>query len=592
MARKPEQKVITSDRLFALVQELRLAGRTIVQCHGCFDIVHPGHIRYLQFARELGDVLLVSLTGDAEIEKGPGRPLIPEDMRAESLAALEFVDYVVIDASPTACALLNEIRPDVYVKGREYAQSADPRFAQERAIVESYGGRVVFSSGEVVFSSTRLVESLRSNGELEADRLRAFCRRNGIATQSLRQALRAMSKVRVLVVGDLIEERYEFCDASEVAADAPVMSLRRLDSACYWGGAAAVARQAAALGAEVFLITAAGRDETPAVGEALEEIGLAGHLLIERPEMPRRTTYVADDAKLLKVSAGGSAPIDSSAERQAAAALDAQWPRADLLLWSDHGLGMVTPALLAAASAAAGGRRLVAAHTPGQRAALDQLRGAELLLLTERRLREAGNDMSSGLSAVAWNVMHRTASQSLIVWMRKRGLIAFDRRSHDPRSSNWSERLRSEYVGSLAAHALDSLGVEESMLAVAALARAAQRPLEQALYLASAVEALTVGRMGGAGVAAGELNAWLAHRAELQPASRFVASSETDATPRDAAPTIVDAAPADGEAPSRGVVVERSAPAARLSPQPPPPTPGPDAPVTAPGSRFRVSPAE
>lgn len=578
VARKPEQKIITSERLAALVQKLRLAGRTIVQCHGCFDIVHPGHIRYLQFARELGDVLLVSLTGDAEIDKGPGRPLIPEDMRAENLAALEFVDYVVIDPSPTACALLNEIRPDVYVKGREYAHSADPRFAQERAIVESYGGRVVFSSGEVVFSSTRLVESLGRNGELEASRLQSFCRRNDITATSLRQTLGAMAGVRAVVVGDLIEERYEFCDAAEVAADAPVMSLQHLDSARYWGGAAAVARQIAALGAQVFLITAAGRDDSRSIDDELSRIGLSGVLLIERPEMPRRTTYVADDAKLLKVNAGGSAPIDSNAERRAATTLQEQLCRADLLLWSDHGLGMVTPALLDAGKATAGRRRLVAAHAPGQRAALDQLRGAELLMLTERRLREAGNDMTSGLSAVAWNVLNRTASQSLIVWMRKRGLIAFDRRSHDPQSSAWGERLRSEYVPSLAAHTLDSLGVEEAMLAVAALARTAQRPLEHALFLAAAVEALTLGRIGGASASPHDLDAWLAQRSELNGETRFVAALDADA-------------PAHRTTARADVVAERSAPEDGLAPVV---ITRPDAqpsPVT-PGSRFRSSPPE
>ncbi|RMF73196.1 MAG: cytidyltransferase, partial [Planctomycetota bacterium] len=155
----------------------RESGKTVVQCHGCFDIVHPGHVRYLQFARQLGDVLIVSLTGDELVGKGPDRPYIPQELRAENLAAFEFVDWVVIDPHPTACELLEQLRPDVYVKGREYADSHDPRFLREREIVESYGGRVVFHSGDVVFSSTRLIESLDDDAHLDECRLRALCDR-------------------------------------------------------------------------------------------------------------------------------------------------------------------------------------------------------------------------------------------------------------------------------------------------------------------------------------------------------------------------------------------------------------------------------
>ena len=90
-------KIVDLDRLLALRESLRREGRTLVQCHGCFDIVHPGHIRYLGFAKTQGDVLLVSLSSDRHVNKGYDRPFINENLRAENLAVLEFVDYVYID---------------------------------------------------------------------------------------------------------------------------------------------------------------------------------------------------------------------------------------------------------------------------------------------------------------------------------------------------------------------------------------------------------------------------------------------------------------------------------------------------------------
>ena len=205
-----KRKVMELATLLETLRDQRAGGRTVVQCHGCFDIVHPGHIRYLEFASRQGDVLVVTLTGDSEIVKGDQRPYIPQELRAESLAALEFVDYVYIDLSPTAESVVEAIRPNVYVKGREYETSRDPRFRRERAAVESYGGRVIFSSGDVVFSSTELIAAIPRQEQLESQRLRLICERHGISRVSLSRIIDRLRNLRVAVVGDVILDRYVF----------------------------------------------------------------------------------------------------------------------------------------------------------------------------------------------------------------------------------------------------------------------------------------------------------------------------------------------------------------------------------------------
>ena len=139
---------------------MRTAGRRVVQCHGCFDIVHPGHVRRLRWARAQADALLITITSDRGINKGPGRRLIPHDLRAENLASLDTVDAVHIVHEPTAEGILKAAEPDIYVRGREYETNDDPRFAAERDTVQSAGGRVVFSSGNIVFSSSALIAAL------------------------------------------------------------------------------------------------------------------------------------------------------------------------------------------------------------------------------------------------------------------------------------------------------------------------------------------------------------------------------------------------------------------------------------------------
>src|SRR5512146_804676 len=135
MSESYTRKIVNRHELIEAARAAQAAGHTVVHCHGCFDIVHPGHVRYLEFARRQGDLLVVSLTGDSQVNKGDQRPYIPEELRAESLAALEVVDLVYINPDPTACGLLHDLRPDIYVKGREYEHSADRGFLAERHAV-------------------------------------------------------------------------------------------------------------------------------------------------------------------------------------------------------------------------------------------------------------------------------------------------------------------------------------------------------------------------------------------------------------------------------------------------------------------------
>src|SRR3954469_18457803 len=127
----PSRKICSLEQLLAFRDDARRAGKTVVHCHGCFDIVHPGHIQHLQYAKGLGDILVVSVSSDSHVNKGVDRPLIPDDLRASSVAALECVDWVHVNQGPTAMELLAKLKPDVYVKGREYEKNADPRFLAE-----------------------------------------------------------------------------------------------------------------------------------------------------------------------------------------------------------------------------------------------------------------------------------------------------------------------------------------------------------------------------------------------------------------------------------------------------------------------------
>lgn len=517
------RKIVTVEQLREKARVLRgettskRPAKTIVQCHGCFDIVHPGHIRYLQFARTQGDILVISITGDASINKGTLRPYIPQELRAENLAALEFVDYVVIDPNPTACEILQSIRPDVYVKGHEYATSTDPRFIAEREIVEANGGRVIFSSGQVVFSSSRLVDTAPPSEELADERLRLVCRRHGIDEVSLKNILNEMRGRRVIVLGDVVVERYALCDANNLAGESPMVSLRVLDEKDYLGGAALIAAQIAALGGKPVLFTALGKDQTSAwIDDSLQELGVEVHAVRNRPASAIRTRFLVDDHKMFKVDRASVCPLDSVGETECADALLQEAARSDAAILHDGGLGMLTPGLLNRLGTTFRRRVPFISGAATQQGKPGVMNYVELLCSSERRLRTAMNDFDSGLSTLAYRMMERTQARQMLVTLGKRGLVTFSRRSQDPSSPGWKDRLYSEHLPSLASRVVDRLGCGDSLMTSASLALAGGANLMQAAYLGCIAAAAQIETLGPTATTVSTLRDCLRRRSELR----------------------------------------------------------------------------
>lgn len=512
-----DKKIVSLPGLMSVIRDARAAGQTIVQCSGCFDIVHPGHVRYLQFARQQGDVLIVTLTGDSDLSENGQQPYIPQELRAENLAALMFVDYVHIDPSPTAESILGQIKPDLYVKGREYEHSTDPAFLAEKRVVEEYGGRIIFSSGEIVISSSELIERIPSADPGQVRRLEMVSQRYDITKDSVAATIEQFRDLHVIVVGDIVIDRYVFCDALGVASEAPMLSLAQRDQRTYVGGAAIVARHVAALGAHALLLSAGGEDEsTKIVTDVLSQEGVDAHLLPSRSSVVQKTRFLTEEHKLFKVDQGGVHPLDSVAEQRAALLLEQQSKVADAVIFCDFGYGMITRGLLGRVLPTLRQNvRILTADVSGGRADLGQFRNVDLLCPTEREIRSTLNDYDSGLSAVAWDLLGQTQARHLFITLEKRGMIVFERSSQDRTSPAWSGRLKSELLPSFADYPVDRLGCGDAMLATATLALASGADLMHAAYLGNAAAAIEISMIGNHPVDAARLGEWTRSRREL-----------------------------------------------------------------------------
>ena len=150
--------ILSREEMLTRIAEARSSGAQIVLANGCFDVLHVGHVRYLEGARELGDVLVVGINSDEQVArlKGPGRPILPAIERAEIVASLEPVTYVTIFDEPTVEQLLLALKPDVHAKGTDYTEETVP----ERAVVRSYGGRVAIVGDSKDHSTSAILTRL------------------------------------------------------------------------------------------------------------------------------------------------------------------------------------------------------------------------------------------------------------------------------------------------------------------------------------------------------------------------------------------------------------------------------------------------
>lgn len=236
-------KIIKFEDVSGVCRRLRGEGKKIVQCHGTFDLVHPGHIIHLEEARALGDVLIVTVTGEKFVRKGPGRPYFNDHLRTKWLAALECVDYVVLIPYVAAAEAIEAVSPNVYCKGREYEIPENDvmgKISEDIATVERLGGKVCFV-GSQVFSSTRL---LNRYFDAFTPEVRSVCQSlaEEVSPTDFCHIVNEFSKLRVLVLGDLIFDRYTTVVVQGLTSKNRIISGRYVQEETQAGGALAAFR--------------------------------------------------------------------------------------------------------------------------------------------------------------------------------------------------------------------------------------------------------------------------------------------------------------------------------------------------------------
>lgn len=450
---------------------------------GNFNVIHPGHLRLLNFAKSCGETLIVGLFPDTS----PGVLVGIEDRRS-GLIALECVDDVVSLEIGEIFAFIRALKPGLVIKGKEHEFSEN---VEHEAVME-YGGRLIFGAGESTFSSRDLLRWEIENpmrAPLRADT--DFLQRRSVSSESLRRCLNRFSSLRVCVLGDLILDEYVYCEALGMSQEDPTIVVTPFENKLFLGGAGIVASHLVGLGAKTSFFSIVGADRMAnAAEEMLAQYGVEFRFVVDssRPTTLKQR-FRAGNKTLLRVSHLRSHDVEKEHQIEILHRLALILKQVDGVIFSDFNYGCLPQSLVDDAielCRRAGVPFVADSQASSQVGDVSRYRKADLICATEREARLAMNDFRSGLQHIANALLSKSEARHVLVKLGPEGLLALTRQPD----------FLTDDLPAFNSNPVDVAGAGDAMLAAATLVRLAGGSIWESAYMGSLAAAIQVSRMG------------------------------------------------------------------------------------------------
>jgi rfaE bifunctional protein nucleotidyltransferase chain/domain len=488
----PRDKIRTLAEVAVACEQAKRAGQTVVQAHGTFDLLHLGHVRHLEAARKVGDVLIVTITADRFVNKGPGRPVFSADLRAEMLATLEYVDWVAINDAPDAVSAIERIRPSIYIKGQDYQNPQGDitgKITLERNAVEAHGGRIHFTD-EVTFSSTALINRHLNVFEPHIREHLDTLRQNG-GLEELCDLIDSVAGYRVLLVGDAIIDEYQYVLPMHKTPKENMIATRYQDREVFAGGVFAAANHVASFCKQVDIITCLGDFDSheDLVRQSLKpNVGLKTFTRNAAPTtLKRRFVDPSYMRKLFEVYFMNDEPLPPDLQSDVDRAIADMAADYDVVIAADFGHGLLARSSIDALSANA---RFLAVNTQSNSANLGynlitKYHRADYICIDAPEARLAVSDRLSNVGDIARRLAEDYIDCSkIIVTQGKHGCVTFD-----------SDGIV-HTIPAFAKNVVDTVGAGDAFLAVTAPLVAAGGPMSLIGFIGNVVGALKVEIVG------------------------------------------------------------------------------------------------
>lgn len=454
---------------------------------GIFNIVHPGHLRLLRFAKEIGGRLIVGVESD-RIAGNSGH--VPEELRLDGLRIISLVDEVMIVDEPIEDFILR-LRPDFVVKGREHEVASNI----EASAVQSYGGKLIFSSGEAIFSSLDLIKKEFQEPDLKTIFLPLdFMNRHKIDSACLALILNNFSSLKVCVVGDLIVDEYISCQPLGMSQEDPSIVVAPIESQRFLGGAGIVAAHAAGLGAKVEFITITGNDSIREFAlSSLSDAGVNSHLLVDssRPTTLKQR-YRSGGRSLFRVSHLHQGGISMQLQEEIYSLVRHTIEGTDLLVFSDFNYGCLPQALvenLITLAKHKGVMVVADSQSSSQTGDIGRFKGMNLITPTEREARISTRNHEDGLVVLAEQIRQQASPHNVLLKLGEEGLLVH---AGNRQASDWL----TDRIPALNSAPKDVAGAGDSLLITAAMTLASGGSIWEAACLGSLAAGLQVSRVG------------------------------------------------------------------------------------------------
>lgn len=473
------------DKIVQIRTRAAAARKKVVFVSGNFNVVHPGHLRLLNFAADCGGLLVVGVSQDRMVGA-----LLPQQLRLEGVQAIGVVDYAVPMACP-ADEFIGLLRPDIVVKGKEHEDRHNP----ELAVIESYGGKLLFTSGEARFSSLDLLR--RELKEISFSYLRKptkYLERHRLDYSRLIEVVNRFRSLKVVVIGDLIIDEYITCDPLGMSQEDPTIVVTPIMSDMFVGGAGIVASHARGLGAQASYFGVAGRDPAAVFAEAkLTAQGVEVNLIRDasRPTTLKQR-YRTRGKTLLRISHLRQHEIEQELARQLFEAIQPEIEQADLVIFSDFNYGCLPQELVdkIIGHCVKNTVPMVAdSQVSSQMGDISRFTGMHLITPTEHEARVACNDKESGLVGLAEKLMRKANADYIFITLGSEGVLV-----HTSRPTEGG--LITDQLPAFNETPKDVSGAGDSMLTCASMALVAGASIWESAFLGSIAAACQVSRLG------------------------------------------------------------------------------------------------
>ena len=485
-------KIVSFDKIKFIFNKKRNKKKKLVLCHGVFDLLHIGHLNHFKDAKTYGDTLIVSITSDKFVGKGPGRPAFNENQRAEAIAAMEIVDFVVINNFPTSIKIVQQVKPNVYCKGPDYKINKNDitqNIKREIKEVKKYNGKIVYTKGET-FSSSKI---LNSNLNLYPKDHREIIKsvKKNYSFSEIKSFIDKMLNIKVLVIGELIIDEYNFCETIGKSGKEPVLVLRDIKTEKYLGGSAAIARHLSSFCNKISLLTMLGEKQ-----DYLKEIkkNLPKNIVLKYIKKKNSPTIIkkrfldhVENKKVLGVYSVNDEILRSKDEKTFNKMLLKEVKKNDLVIVSDYGHGFISDR---SAKIISKNSKFLALNAQINASnvsyhSMRKYKNIDCLIINDREIRHELRDQSNTIENLVKKLSAEQKIKKLIVTKGSEGSLAYDRSS----KKFYSCPAFSE-------SAVDKIGAGDTMLSIVALCLKLRLGNKLSLMVSSLAAAESVKTLG------------------------------------------------------------------------------------------------